>query len=263
MTNKASGETQHQPAAPVTREARPPLWPFSDARAALTLALLTVLVLALFNRFPAVDIAASEFFFQPVDCADATAATRCGSFPAASSPFLNTLRDTLHALPPALAAILLVYALIAGFSPSRPRVVHARGAATAVLSLVVCSLGLVNFVLKEYSGRPRPLFTDLFGGTYPFVEAGRFSEHCDTNCSFVSGESSAAFWLLCLVPLVPRGWRWPAAIAALLAASTAAGLRMAFGAHYLSDVTVAALLSLTVFSVLATLCARLGWYRMP
>lgn len=250
VTNEASGGAR-------------PLWPFSEWRTALGLALLTALALALFNRFPAIDIQVAELFFEPADCADTAAAARCGGFPAASSPFLNRLRDVLHVLPPALAAVLLAYAIIAGFSSSRARIIHARGAATAVLSLVVCSLGLVNFVLKEYSGRPRPAFTDLFGGTFPFVEAGRFSDHCAANCSFVSGEASAAFWLLCLVPLAPRGWRPAAAIAALLAASTAAGLRMAFGAHYLSDVTVAALLSLTVFSVLATLGARLGWYRMP
>ena len=262
-TDKAATDEARQDGVSATglRDGRPLLWPFSDWRVAFGLVVATALMLVVFNRFAWIDIAVADLFFVEAPCAEGAATERCGTFPAASSTVLNSIRDVLHVLPPALAAVLLVYAIAAGFSKDRARVVHARGAATAVASLVICALGLVNFVLKEYSGRPRPQFTDLFGGQHPFVEAGRFADYCAANCSFVSGEASAAFWLLCLVPLAPRRLRAFAEIAALLVASTAAGLRMAFGAHYLSDVTIAAMLSLSVFALLATLGARLGWYR--
>lgn len=237
------------------------LAPFSRPRFALALILLTAATLLFFNRFSGIDVYVTGLFFTEVPCPERARTAICGDFPAASHGLLDTLRDILHVLPPVTGGLLVAFAIAAARSPDAGRRLLARGAVTAVVSLLVCSLGLVNLVLKAESGRPRPYQTDLFGGKLPFVEAGRFTDYCATNCSFVSGESSAAFWLVCLVPLMPARWR-PAALAAtLLVASVAAGMRVAFGAHYLSDVVLAAMLSLATFAVLATLGTRLGWYR--
>lgn len=132
------------------------------------------------------------------------------------------------------------------------------GTFLALGSLVLCSVLIVNVWLKSFSGRPRPVRTDLFGGDMPFVPAGEFTDHCISNCSFVSGESSGAFWLICLAALLPRRWR-PAALAVTGAVAVwVAGLRVAFGAHYLSDVAIAGLLSLATFSLLAMAAVRVG-----
>lgn len=107
---------------------------------------------------------------------------------------------------------------------------------------------LVNFILKSHWGRPRPLETIDFGGALHFVQAGSMAGECASNCSFVSGEAAGAGWLLCLLFLVPRPLRLvlfgPLAAISLLAPA----LRLAFGAHYLSDVILGWLSSFVVFA---------------
>lgn len=227
---------------------------------AVALVVASLAAVAFFNRLPGLDIAASAWFFEPAACPADSGRTVCGSFPAAADPVLREVRSALHYLPPAIAVLLLGAALFSLRRGGAGALRFARGAFVALASIVLCSLVIVNLWLKSFSGRPRPLATDLFGGDLPFVPAGVFTDHCASNCSFVSGEASTGFWLLCIVPLAPPRWR-PVALAAALAAATAAsGLRVAFGAHYLSDVTIAALLSLATFAVLATAAARAGLF---
>ena len=127
---------------------------------------------------------------------------------------------------------------------------------TAIAALLVGPGLVVNVVLKEYWGRPRPASTDLFGGTLPFVPAGEWSNACPGNCSFVSGEASSIFWLICLIPLWPQRQRGKAGLAVCAIALLAAGLRVAFGGHYFSDVVLGGLSTLIVFAALATLAER-------
>ncbi|MEN9895310.1 MAG: hypothetical protein RIR97_1162, partial [Pseudomonadota bacterium] len=54
-------------------------------------------------------------------------------------------------------------------------------------SWVICTGLIVNLLLKAHSGRPRPVNTDLFGGTEMFMAAGSFGGSCQSNCSFISG----------------------------------------------------------------------------
>ena len=73
----------------------------------------------------------------------------------------------------------------------------------------------------------------------------------------MSGEAASSAWTLAPAALAPPHWRAAAlAVAAGYAAATSA-LRVVFGAHFLSDVVLGALVSLIV--------VRLGWrwYRRP
>lgn len=98
---------------------------------------------------------------------------------------------------------------------------------------------VANLVLKEHSGRARPSQTSEFGGSMPFSAALVPSDHCHQNCSFVSGEASSMFVIFFAVaPIVPQ---WSGI---LIATGTVLGLaagivRMAQGAHFLSDVIFA------------------------
>ncbi|NJL09160.1 MAG: phosphatase PAP2 family protein [Methylacidiphilales bacterium] len=66
------------------------------------------------------------------------------------------------------------------------------------------------------------------------------------NRSFVSGEASSSAWMLAPAALAPPQWRALALAAAAGYAASTAGLRVLFGAHFLSDVVLGALVSLTV-----------------
>jgi membrane-associated phospholipid phosphatase len=226
------------------------LWPFAGTKPVLILVAGIVATLIFFNLFPQVDIAVSRLFFVEVACSGA--GTVCGEFPAASLPVIGKIRDVLQAGPVVLAVALLglvAWRLVRSRSWANP---FDRAALAAVAALVLGAGALVNMILKEFWGRPRPVATDLFGGPFPFVPAGRISDHCLSNCSFVSGEVAGSFWLVALACLAPRRFRAVAIAVALVVATATAVLRIAFGGHYLSDVIMAGLLSLLVFSLIAT-----------
>jgi len=227
------------------------LW--ADPVLVLALLALWVALAIVFNGEPEIDRSVSSWFFAAAACADGSAHAACGAFPAAVSPFWGLLRQVLHYLP-MTAAVVVVAALAREFADGRG-LDHSRTrfAATALAAFAMGPGLLVNGILKDHWGRPRPVMTDLFGGDLAFVPAARWSDACTSNCSFISGEAASIFWLLCLVPLLPAGQRRAGAIAITGIAIFTSGLRVAFGGHYLSDVVLGGLSSFVVFAALAAL----------
>jgi lipid A 4'-phosphatase len=64
------------------------------------------------------------------------------------------------------------------------------------------------------------------------------------------------------MPLLPAAFRCIGAVAVVVAAVFTAGLRVAFGGHYLSDVTLGGLSTLITFAALATLSEWLQRARL-
>ncbi|MCR5859124.1 phosphatase PAP2 family protein [Mesorhizobium sp. J428] len=226
------------------------LWPCAGRRPAIVLIALIAGTLLFFNVFPWIDIAVSELFFKERVCV--ATGKICGTFPLSSSPVFGPIRQLLQVTPVTLAVLLLLaitWRVVARRSLAHP---FDRAGLAAVASMVIGAGLLVNLVLKEHWGRPRPYMTDLFGGPYPFVPAGHITDYCATNCSFVSGEAASSFWLVALATLTPRAYRNWALAAAFTVATGTSLLRVAFGGHYLSDVILGALLSLLIFTLLAT-----------
>lgn len=240
------------------------LWPCAGRRPIIVLAALIAGTLLFFNVFPWIDIAISELFFRERVCI--ATGKICGTFPLSSSPVFGPIRQWLQVTPVTLAALLwlaILWRIVSRRSLAHPF----DRAGLAVVSAMVIGAGiLVNMVFKEHWGRPRPYMTDLFSGPYPFVPAGHISDYCVTNCSFVSGEAASSFWLVALATLTPIGYRRWALAAAFTVATGTSLLRVAFGGHYLSDVILGALLSLLIFSILATgirkLALRQAVYQM-
>lgn len=236
--------------------------PFSSPGVAVASAIALALSVALFNLFPGIDIAASRMFFTDMDCpAGLAAGTVCGRFAMAEVPLLAWTRGVLHVLP--IAAAAAIGAALAWRLATARRLRDGRDVVAAAL-ITALALGagvIVNLVLKEISGRPRPRDSVPFGGDLPFVPAGRFTDYCLTNCSFVSGESAAAFWLMGLACLLPQARRKAGLIALGAIATLGALLRVIFGAHYLSDAVAGALISIIVLSIVANLFERLAASR--
>jgi len=85
------------------------------------------------------------------------------------------------------------------------------------------------------------------------VPALEMSRQCERNCSFVSGDVSAALSFLAVALLVPARRRgWALAGTALMAGGIGFA-RMVAGAHFLSDVLFAGLFTLLVVQI----CYRL------
>ncbi len=201
----------------------------------------TGLVSAFFLVWPGVDIAVSELFYRP----DA-------GFYLADNPWLIALRRSND-----VAMVTLIAAVLASLGaklrrPQRPSMIPPRASLFLMASLALSAGVLVNLVLKDHWGRPRPTMVDVFGGTAPYVPVWRIADYCHRNCSFVSGEASTAIWLVGLAVVVPARWRMTTAIVTVAYAAAASTDRIVFGGHFLSDVLLAWCLTLLVMAVVYT-----------
>jgi membrane-associated PAP2 superfamily phosphatase len=127
------------------------------------------------------------------------------------------------------------------FSAQRPAPMSTRAALFLFLSLALGPGLLVNGILKEGWARPRPGMVTEFGGEHRFVPWWDPRGTCDSNCSFVSGETSSAVWMTAPATLAPPPWRYAALGAAALYGLGFAFIRLLAGGHFLSDVIFAAI----------------------
>lgn len=228
--------------------------PYSRPRFAIMVFAITALVLLGFTLFPALDLAVSEFFYMPGPVAWDNSEWKCRGFALACHPVLSPIREFLRILPIVVAGICLLTALWICWQRRSISDRQALRYASAFWSMVISNLVLVDFLLKEHWGRPRPYHPYIGEArfdVYLFVPAGDWRGACVSNCSFVSGEANALFWMVCATVLLPATIRKPAFFIALALAVFGSLMRVAFGAHYLSDVVVGGLLAVLMFSLAA------------
>ncbi len=101
------------------------------------------------------------------------------------------------------------------------------------ISQIISVLIFVNIILKNFWGRARPNDVVEFGGKESFSPWFEVSNACETNCSFVSGDSSVGFSVIILYLITKK--------IIFLYASVIAGLglgliRIMAGGHFLSDI---------------------------
>jgi lipid A 4'-phosphatase len=148
----------------------------------------------------------------------------------------GTLRSLASLLIAAVAAPAIIALVVKLVLPKRPLLLPGR---VVVLMITTLALGpglLVNVILKDNSGRPRPQYVTQFGGTQPMLAWWDLRGECDKNCSFVAGESSGAFWTMAGAAVVPPHWRAAAYGAAIVFGAAVGLLRMSTGGHFFSDV---------------------------
>jgi lipid A 4'-phosphatase len=202
----------------------------------------------LFGIWPRLDLQLAALFFDPDR----------REFVRASAPAYLRLRDAASWLITLIALPAVVALLVKLVRPQRPLLVPGRAIILMLLALAL-GPGLVsNLVFKENWSRPRPIDVAEFGGAGHFRAWWDPRGDCPKNCSFVAGEPSGAFWTLAPAALLPPPWR-ALAYCGALAFGTAVGiLRMAAGAHFLSDVVFAGVFMFLVIWLIH------GWlYRWP
>ncbi len=163
-----------------------------------------------------------------------------------------------------LAALLLALGFLAGSFVKRWQ---KHGPARAIGAFLLASLLLgpglvVNAVLKEHWGRARPHQVVEFGGSQPFTPALLPANHCERNCSFVSGHSAIGFWWLALGLAWPA-WRWRAMALGVVLGGALSVVRIMQGGHFLSDTVFSFLVVWGVAESLAWLFRRQGWLPAP
>jgi membrane-associated PAP2 superfamily phosphatase len=214
-------------------------------RRAIGWALLAcVLVSLVFFAFPGLDLWASSWVYEP--------GRGFVRMPAAVER-LRTLGQLVVVLVPVTIGLAVLLKLLV---PARRLLVDARASLFLLTTLLVGPALLVNVVLKDNWGRPRPREVTQFGGAAEMMPAWVPGGACGDNCSFVSGETASAFWTLALAAVAPPALRTAAFAAALVYGSTVGAIRFAAGGHFLSDVLLAALLTHLVVALTYDLMIR-------
>ncbi|PIE56987.1 MAG: hypothetical protein CSA34_01415 [Desulfobulbus propionicus] len=140
----------------------------------------------------------------------------------------------IPALLLAVSCLAVVFAS-AWYKQLRPH----RAAALFLLILLIVGPGLVvNYILKDNLGRPRPQEIVSFGGKYPYTSAWQAGPAA-RNSSFPSGHASVAFYLM------GPWFIWRRSRPTLARVGLASGLgygclvgtaRILQGGHFVSDV---------------------------
>ncbi len=174
-------------------------------------------------------------------------------------PALTWLRDAGLWVPAVLAAPAVIALIVKLLLPRTRLLISGRAIVFLLTTLILAPGLLANGVLKEHWGRPRPIEVTEFGGSDRFVAWWDPRGGCPQNCSFVTGDGSAAFWTLAPAALTPPAWR-PLAYGAAIAFGTGLSLlRMAFGAHFLTDVVFAGVFTFLIIWLVHGLIYR--WPR--
>ena len=197
---------------------------------------LAALTLALFAAWPGLDLAIAHLFYDGGGFLGHGAPERFG-------------RDFFRVTP---FVVLALYAALwlakrrghwRGWAPS------GRAMIFLIATLAVGPGLVVNLSLKDHWHRPRPVQTQDFNGPSAIKPWYEGDGGCAKNCSFVSGEAAAGFWMVAPASVLPPPWREPAIVAAFAFGALASLLRMAFGGHYLSDVLLGGLVTLIIVEI--------------
>ncbi|POF32663.1 phosphatase PAP2 family protein [Roseibium marinum] len=204
----------------------------------IAVSLYVALVSLFFLVFPGIDFLASGLFYSA-----------SAGFSAQDVAFLRDVRHLGPFLVRLIAIVCVAVLIIKLLVPGRPPLLPLRMPVFLLSTLILGPGVLVNLILKNNWGRPRPRSVEEFGGDLPFQPVWKITDSCDSNCSFVSGEASAGMWLVSIVFLVPVSWRKPALAFILPLCVILSVNRIAFGGHFLSDTLIS--WGLTLLLILA------------
>jgi lipid A 4'-phosphatase len=222
-------------------------------RTGLIIALAIAVVAGLaFALYPEIDLHVARPFYGVVDAANNAFAWRI--YPPAMLARNIGLWIGALLIAPAVAA--LVVKLIC---PKRKLLISGRAIVFLLATLALGPGLLVNVVLKEHWGRPRPIDVTQFGGSQHFVAWWDPRGDCPGNCSFVSGDVAGAFWSIAPAALAPPHWRALAYGAALALGTGMAAIRVMAGGHFLSDVIFAGIFTFLIIWIVYALIYR--WPR--
>lgn len=193
---------------------------------ALAIAAMTGLICAV---DPQLDLDIAALFFG----------TKVPMFVVNAQPWVQYSRSAAR-----LAVTLLVlpaFVAVIGklILPRRRPLIEGRATLFLIATLALGPGVLTNLVLKDHWHRPRPIDVKEFGGDYRFMPWWDPRGDCPNNCSFIAGEPSGAFWTLAPAALAPPELRIVAYGAALAFGTGVGVLRIAAGAHFVSDVVFA------------------------
>ncbi|WP_294638364.1 phosphatase PAP2 family protein [uncultured Aquabacterium sp.] len=195
------------------------------------------LALAVFSKLPGLDLLVSARYWHPDK-----------GFVHAQDAFVVGMYTVTPWLGRTLLLLLALFALTA---PAIARLLKHRGhfdlatrctgswrhlAAVAALAAALGNGLIVEGVLKNTMGRPRPVQTQEFGGPVPYVAPFHLGAHPGEHRSFTSGHAATGFSLMCLGLTCSPLWRRRWLLIGMVVGAVVGFGRILQGGHYLSDV---------------------------
>lgn len=196
--------------------------------------------LAIYAKFPGLDLLVSAHYYDPER-----------GFFQRNNPVVLALYDWTPWIGRALVLALAWFALLA---PLLARRWTARGQTEVAARMrgpwrhlatvsVCCALlgpGLViEGVLKNTVGRPRPVQVEQFGGTDVYQGPLAIGSAPERNRSFVTSHAAVGFWLMSLGLTCGAVWRRRWLLIGIVTGSIIGLGRIMQGGHFLSDVIFA------------------------
>ena len=222
-------------------------------RTGLVIALTTAIVAGVvFGFYPDIDLRIARHFYEVEDASHNMFAFRI-------YPPLMMARNIGLWIGTVLVAPAVVTLLTKLILPRRKSFMSGRAVVFLIGTMVLAPGLLVNVLLKDHWGRPRPIDVTQFGGNDQFVAWWDPRGNCPSNCAFVSGDVSGAFWTIAPAALAPPQWRPLAYGAALALGAGMAAIRVMAGAHFPSDVIFAGVFTFLIVWIVYALIYR--WPR--
>jgi len=200
--------------------------------------LFSVATALIFALFPSIDLRVSELFFDP----------QRGFYLKDVQPFAF-LHDEVRGIllvPLAFLLLLFLYQLFfkKSFHTLNPKAI------IFIFTFLIIGPGIVsNLIIKEHSGRARPINIEHFGADKgkTFTPYYSIEGKCKKNCSFISGHTAAATFFLAFAYL----YRSRLLFALSLGFVVLMGFsRVVQGAHFLSDVIFSFIINLIILKIL-------------
>ncbi|HKS87668.1 MAG TPA: phosphatase PAP2 family protein [Pseudolabrys sp.] len=202
-------------------------------RTGLLIALAIAIVAGVaFGIYPELDLGVARYFHAIEDANHNAFALRIYP-PLMQARNVGLWIGTALVMPAVLALVLKL------ILPRRKLLMSGRALIFLIATMALAPGLLVNVILKDHWGRPRPIDVVQFGGDQHFVPWWDPRGDCPANCAFVSGDVAGAVWTVAPAALAPPQWRAVAYGAALALGAGMAAIRVMAGAHFPSDVIFA------------------------
>lgn len=190
----------------------------------MKISILFLISLAIFSLFPWIDLEVSSWFYDG------------DRFFLKYHWFFQLFYKGLYIAIYITVAILFVLWIYQLISKKELKYLNKKAILYLFLALIIGPGLVTNTILKDNWDRARPNHVVEFGGQKSFTPFYKPTNQCDSNCSFVSGHSAAAFFFLTFAFIFKsRKIFYVALLFGVLVSIT----RVVQGGHFFSDVVFA------------------------
>ena len=175
-------------------------------------------------KFSYIDILITNLFYNE------------NGFYLANNTFGLIIYEGAYYLTIAVVILLFIMLLLNIFKNMKPFGLPRKAIIFFIVVVIMAPGIVVNSILKDHVGRPRPAHITEYGGTAVFQPPFVISDQCDKNCSFVSGHASFAFTFMAIGLFFRKRLRHIIYTSGFLFGALVGFVRIFQGRHFFTDV---------------------------